>query len=49
MLKRYGTGQRIILISNYLNDDLKVGDELTVAGSFGDFIYDPENKKNKPS
>lgn len=37
------------LLSNYLNDDLKVGDELTVAGPFGEFIYPPSAKvQNKP-
>lgn len=44
-VKRVTDGQ----LSNYLNDDLKVGDKLTVAGPFGDFIYDPANKKNKSS
>lgn len=29
------------VMSNFLNNDLKVGDELTVAGPFGDFIYEP--------
>ena len=29
------------LLSSYLNNDLAVGDELTVAGPFGDFTYDP--------
>lgn len=28
-------------LSNYLNDKLKVGDELTVAGPFGEFTYQP--------
>ena len=32
------------LLSNYLNEDLKVGDELTVAGPFGEFIYSPSAK-----
>jgi ferredoxin-NADP reductase/fatty acid desaturase len=44
-VKRVTGGQ----LSNYLNDDLKVGDELTVAGPFGDFIYDPDSKDNKSS
>ncbi|MBV1920283.1 MAG: fatty acid desaturase, partial [Pseudomonadales bacterium] len=29
------------LLSTYLNDELCVGDELTVAGPFGDFLFDP--------
>jgi ring-1,2-phenylacetyl-CoA epoxidase subunit PaaE len=44
-VKRVADGK----LSHYLNDDLKVGDQLTVAGPFGNFIYDPANKTNKPS
>jgi ferredoxin-NADP reductase/fatty acid desaturase len=29
------------LLSNYLNNELSLGDELTVAGPFGDFVYEP--------
>lgn len=29
------------VFSNYLNQQLAVGDQLTVAGPFGDFIFDP--------
>ena len=36
-VKRVDNGR----LSRYLNDSLVVGDELTVAGPFGDFIYDP--------
>lgn len=32
------------LMSSYINQDLKVGDELVVQGPFGDFVYPPENK-----
>jgi ferredoxin-NADP reductase len=37
------------LLSNYLNEDLKVGDELTVAGPFGEFIYPPTPKVQSQS
>ena len=33
------------LLSSYLNNELAVGDELTVAGPFGHFIYDPVTAK----
>ena len=29
------------ILSTYLNDELCAGDELTVAGPFGDFVFDP--------
>ncbi len=33
------------LLSTYLNDELCVGDELTIAGPFGDFRFDPYTVK----
>lgn len=33
-------------LSTYLNDELQDGDELTVAGPFGDFFYDPDTSKD---
>ncbi len=36
-------------LSNYLNESLKAGDELTVTGPFGDFIFDPAvDQSSKP-
>ncbi len=29
------------VLSSYLNDVLRIGDELTVSGPFGDFVYEP--------
>ena len=34
------------LLSTYLNDELCAGDELTVAGPFGEFIFDPYTVKS---
>lgn len=37
------------LLSTYLNTRLKVGDELTVTGAFGEFVYDANNSNtNQP-
>ena len=37
------------LLSSYLNNELKAGDELTVAGPFGEFIFDPsQNSETQP-
>jgi len=37
------------VLSNYLNNELSVGDELTVTGPFGDFVYDPKLMKKDSS
>ncbi len=37
------------ILSNYLNNELSVGDELTVAGPFGDFVYNPKIAKKDSS
>ena len=37
------------VLSSYLNNDLSVGDELTVAGPFGNFVYNTQRMKKDSS